>query len=216
VTDQRVHKRRARRAGPRVRRGTAASLVVLAVPLILGFLVMTGTFRQAEDIHTWEFVLQDAAGRPVSSADFADRHMLVYFGYTSCPDVCPATLAAVAETLDLLPARVRAELRVIFISVDPERDAGARLAGYVELFHPDILGLTGSPDAVRRAAEAYGVVYRKVGLGGQARFYALEHTSAVFLITPAQRLELLLSSDLEPRVMAERIAGRIDAWHATP
>lgn len=181
---------------------------LLAVPLLAGVLATAQPWRDPEP-RTWAFDLVDPRGEPVSNDDFPASHLLVYFGYTACPDICPTTLAAVAQAIDLLPSEVRADLRVLFISVDPERDRGARLADYVGLFHPDILGLTGTPAAVRQAAEAFGVVYRKAGLDQGEDAYSVDHTSALFLITPDRRLSLLLSSDLSPDTLAERIASRV-------
>jgi protein SCO1 len=128
------------------------------------------------------YLLQDPNGRSVSSDDFRGRFQLISFGYTYCPDVCPTTLvemAAILKRLDDNAARVQA----IFISVDPERDTGKVLKTYTEFFDPRILGLTGSPALVRRAADNFRIRYAKVREPGSEN-YAVDHSAGMILLGP--------------------------------
>lgn len=88
------------------------------------------------------FTLVDGSGKPVSDADFRGKWMLVYFGYTFCPDVCPTALGSLGSALDMLPASTLAKLQVVFVSVDPKRDGGPELTSYARAFHENIVGVT--------------------------------------------------------------------------
>jgi cytochrome oxidase Cu insertion factor (SCO1/SenC/PrrC family) len=125
------------------------------------------------------FALTDQAGKVRSDADFRGKLMLVYFGFTYCPDVCPTDLQAIGLTLDKL-GRDADQVQPIFITVDPERDTASHLADYVALFHPRLLGLTGSADAIRKAADAYKVYYARVPL--KDADYTVDHTAYIYLM----------------------------------
>lgn len=134
-----------------------------------------------------DFRLQSAAG-PVRLSDFRGKVVLIYFGYTWCPDVCPTNLAIIALALQQLTVEERNRVQVLFISVDPERDTPGRLHTYTRHFHPNILGLTGSEAAIERAARRYGAAYRRAGQSGSAMGYAVDHSSYVYVIDPGGRL----------------------------
>lgn len=128
------------------------------------------------------YLLMDANGRAVSNEDFPGRLQLISFGYTFCPDVCPTTLAEMAAVLGALgPDADR--LQAIFITVDPERDTASMLRSYVRFFDPRIIGLSGSPALVRRAADHFGVRYEQVREpGAPADQYAVDHSVGMFLL----------------------------------
>ncbi len=107
------------------------------------------------------FALVDHRGRTVTEKSFGGRYLLVFFGFTNCPDVCPTTLGDIARALDLLGSEANA-VRPLFVSLDPERDGPKRLAEYVKAFHPRIVGLTGTPRQIAAVAKAYRVFYEKV------------------------------------------------------
>ena len=107
------------------------------------------------------FELIDHTGKPRTERDFRGKLMLVYFGFTYCPDICPTDLQAIGQTLDKLGAEADS-VQPLFITVDPERDTAQHLAEYVPMFHPRLIGLTGSAEAIRKAADAYKVYYAKV------------------------------------------------------
>lgn len=132
------------------------------------------------------FTLVDQHGETRRESDFAGRYMLIYFGFTYCPDVCPTSLSVMTRALDRLAesAPDRAERIVpILISVDPERDTPEVLARYGEHFHPRLVALTGSADAVAEAAEAYRVYYRKAD-DPDSGTYLIDHTSIIYLMGP--------------------------------
>ncbi|OPY99315.1 electron transporter SenC [Bradyrhizobium sacchari] len=127
------------------------------------------------------FELIDQTGTPRSDRDFLGRLMLIYFGFTYCPDVCPTDLMAIGQALEQLGPDADA-VQPVFITLDPERDTVAHLAEYVPLFHPRLLGLTGSPAAIEAAAEAYKVYFAKVSIGKEAGDYTVDHTSFIYLM----------------------------------
>lgn len=129
---------------------------------------------------------------------------MVYFGYTFCPDVCPATLAKLADSLDLLGDKA-SEVQVIMVSVDPERDTPEMLKDYVTHFHPDFLGVTGDEATVNLVATLYGVVYEQAE-GSEATGYTIDHTSTVILVDREGYLKLVLPFE----GTAEQIASDID------
>lgn len=130
------------------------------------------------------YLLQDPNGRAVSSEDFRGRFQLIAFGYTYCPDICPTTLVEMATVLKELGADAE-RLQALFITVDPERDSGPLLKTYTEFFDPRIIGLTGSPALVRRAADNFKIRYAKVREpGSQPDRYAVDHSAGMILLGP--------------------------------
>jgi protein SCO1 len=125
------------------------------------------------------FHLVDQDGRTVSDQDFRGKPLLVFFGYTHCPDVCPTTLFDVSEVMRRLgPEADRAA--ALFITVDPRRDTPATLKDYLSSFDPHLRGLTGSTDATAAVAKAYRVYYKKVPTEGDD--YTMDHTAIVYLM----------------------------------
>jgi protein SCO1/2 len=133
-----------------------------------------------------DFTLHSATG-PVTLQDFRGKVVLLYFGYTQCPDVCPTSLAQCTQALSGLDKTEIDQVRMIFVSVDPERDTAARLKEYAEYFHPNMVGVTGSPDEVARAATLYGSSYARQPLRADGS-YAVDHSSFVYLIDRNGRL----------------------------
>ena len=143
------------------------------------------------------FELVDTQGETVTEQDFRGRYMLVYFGFTYCPDVCPSSLMDMSRALDRLaenaPEKAEA-VAPVFITVDPERDDPAAMAAYVDNFHPRLIGLTGSPEQVNAAADAFRVYYEKVSpqeyFGSEAAAegteadYLMAHSSYMLLMGP--------------------------------
>ena len=128
------------------------------------------------------YLLQDPRGRSVTNEDFRGRFQLIAFGYTYCPDVCPTTLVEMAAILKQLGEQAE-RVQPIFITVDPERDTGKVLQTYTEFFDPRILGLTGSPALVRRAADNFKIRYAKVREPGAGN-YAVDHSAGMILLGP--------------------------------
>lgn len=130
------------------------------------------------------FELVNHWGEPTVSEDFAGSYLLVFFGYTYCPDICPIALSRVSNALDMMGADARSVIP-LFITVDPARDTPEQLREYVKYFHPAIIGLTGSDEQVAAAAKAYGVYSAKVEDGtGDPDDYLMDHTSITYLMNP--------------------------------
>jgi protein SCO1/2 len=126
------------------------------------------------------FALTDHDGKRRTDAEFRGKLMVIYFGYTNCPDICPADLTSIALALDQLGDAADA-VQPVFITLDPERDTPADLAAYVTAFHPRLIGLTGTPDDIRKVATAYKIYYVKAGNAGGAD-YAVDHSAFIYLV----------------------------------
>lgn len=129
------------------------------------------------------FALTDQAGKARTDRDFRGKYLLVYFGFTYCPDVCPTDLQAMGLAMDQLGARADA-VQPLFVTLDPARDTAEHLAQYVPLFHPRLIGLTGSESAIAAAAEAYRVYYKRILFEKNAADYTIDHSAFVYLIDP--------------------------------
>lgn len=149
------------------------------------------------------FTVQSADG-PVSLDDFRGKVVLLYFGYTYCPDICPTALMSTAAALKLLSDQERQRVQTLFISVDPERDTPARLKEYATFFDPSILGATASPDTVADVAKRYGVFYarQQVDTGGG---YVVDHTSETLLLGPDGKLVGRIPHAAAPDVVVAEI-----------
>lgn len=133
-----------------------------------------------------DFALINHAGERVTESDFRGSYMLVYFGYASCPDVCPTELARMAAAVDMLAGEApaaAAQVVPVFVTVDPARDTQAVLEDYVAAFHPRMVGLTGSDAAINDIARDYRVYYAK-GETVDEDFYLMNHSSYIYLMGP--------------------------------
>ena len=146
------------------------------------------------------FALVDHTGKPRTDADFRGKVLLVYFGFTYCPDICPTDLAQIGLALDRLGPAAEA-VQPLFITLDPKRDTPEHLAEYVPQFHPRLIGLTGSAAAVRAAADAYKVYYRQVPRADGSD-YTVDHSAFLYVV---DRDGSYLGF-LPPGTSAERIA----------
>ena len=125
------------------------------------------------------FTLTDQTGKQRSDTDFRGKLMIVYFGYTYCPDVCPTDLMAITQALDALGPAAEG-VQPVFITIDPERDTKL-LADYISAFHRSLVGLTGSPDEIRKVANSYKAFYVKVQ-DERSRDYSIDHAGVIYLI----------------------------------
>ncbi len=148
------------------------------------------------------FTLVDQSGQTVTPASYRGRWLLVYFGYTTCPDVCPTTLQMISRALAALGTRA-SQVVPLFITVDPARDTPQVLAGYTSLFDKRIVGLTGSQTQVTAAEQAFRVYAAKVPQPGGS--YLMDHTSFIYLIDPDGHLRALFGSDATAATLAARL-----------
>lgn len=136
-----------------------------------------------------EFALTTHNGARVRLSDFRGKLVLLYFGYTHCPGICPTTLAEINQALKAL-GRAAVRVQVMMVTIDPERDTPARLAAYMSHFNPAFLGLTGTPREVAAVASGYGIYYKKDEPNARGE-YLIDHTSMVMVIDPTGRVRLL-------------------------
>lgn len=150
------------------------------------------------------FRLQGGDGRAVTDRDFLGRWMLVYFGFTHCPDACPTGLQTLATALDSLDPAARRQVAVLFITVDPERDTPALMAEYVTAFGPGITGLSGTPEQVAAVAKAYRVYYAKRPRAGSEE-YDVDHSTIIYLMDPRGRFAANFTHETTPEAVAARL-----------
>ena len=148
------------------------------------------------------FALSMPDGRRVTDATFRGKWLLVYFGYTSCPDVCPTTLSAMALALEKL-GPLADKVQPVFITVDPERDTPTIVGEYIKDFDPRFVGLVGSPQEIGTAAHEFHVYYRVRQLGNNE--YVVDHSSFIYLIDPNGAFVRLLTGDLPGHQLADEL-----------
>jgi protein SCO1 len=179
--------------------GRAFLMIVIALAAIAGGIVVSSKlFDRSQELRAAqafpearplpEFELETAAGEPLTRADLEGKWSLLFFGFTNCPDICPDTLAvldAVMGDLDTMGRERKPQ--VVFVSVDPERDAGEALSEYVAWFNPDFIGATGSPGALESFTRQLGVVYY-LGEPGADGYYSVDHSASVMIVDPQGRL----------------------------
>ncbi|MGF1473968.1 MAG: SCO family protein [Geminicoccaceae bacterium] len=146
------------------------------------------------------FELVDHTGETVTQADFAGKPMLLYFGYTFCPDICPTSLHTASLALDALGDDAD-KLSFVFVTVDPERDTVEQMAEYVDLFHPSLVGLTGSREQVDAAAEAYRV-YFQLHDSQDPEHYLVDHSTFLYVMSSDNRYITHFGHDTKPDEMA--------------
>jgi len=153
-----------------------------------------------------DFMLHNG-DRDVRLSDYRGKLVLIFFGYTSCPDICPATMATISAALKKLDDNEREKVQVLFISVDPERDTADSLDQFTEYFHPNILGVTGSKQEIDQVVKQYGSAYRKVS-SDSALGYLVDHSAAVYIVNAEGDLKDMLPVN-KP---VEDIVGSIRKW----
>lgn len=131
--------------------------------------------------------------RKVCLSDFKGKVVLLFFGYTHCPDVCPTALQTLSRTMGLLSEKDRDKVQVVFISVDPERDTPEQAQRYAEFFYPGFIGLSGKPEEIEKVAKDYMAYYRKVESGSKAG-YLVDHTAYIYLVDQKGQLKLFYPS----------------------
>jgi protein SCO1 len=184
--------------------------VVLAAAVVIAGVTLTVAMNHVSRLNAAQplpqigshFALSNTDGRRVSDATFRGKWLLVYFGYTSCPDVCPTTLSAMALALEKL-GPLADKVQPVFITVDPERDTPAIVGEYLKDFDPRFVGLVGSPQEIGAAAQEFHVYYRVRQLGNNE--YVVDHSSFIYLIDPNGAFVRLLTGDLPGHQLADEL-----------
>jgi protein SCO1/2 len=191
----------------------AAAVLALVVAGAASWFVLTPATRSmagGEALVGGPFTLVDQHGQERTEQDFAGRYMLIYFGYTYCPDFCPMSLSNMTQAMDLLPPEAAEQVVPVFITVDPERDTVAQLAEYAPLFHPRLVALTGSAEATKQAAQAYRVYFAKAG-DDDSDAYLMDHSTFIYLMGPDGDYVRHFAHNATPEEMAEAIEAAIAA-----
>jgi protein SCO1 len=179
-----------------------ASIFVIAVAAVaVNRASQVNAARQLPQIGG-HFALSTPDGRRVTDATFHGKWLLVYFGYTSCPDVCPTTLSAMALALDKL-GPLADKVQPVFITVDPARDTSKIVGEYVKDFDPRFVGLVGSSQEIGAAAQEFHVYYRVRQLGNNE--YVVDHSSFIYLLDPNGAFVRLLTGDLPGHQLADEL-----------
>lgn len=147
-----------------------------------------------------DFALDDPDGRRRSLADFRGKVVVLFFGYASCPDVCPTTLAKLATTMGLL-GEAAARVQVIFVTVDPARDTATRLKDFVPWFHPDFLALRGTPEATKAVLSEFRAIAIPRPIEGSMG-YVIDHSAGCYVFDPAGKLRLYAPDTLSAQDLA--------------
>lgn len=183
----------------------------LVVAFVLGFGTKTyldgqKDVEKKQQVTTEQSVLFGEGDKPVDIFDTSDdRIRIVYFGFTRCPDVCPTSLAMLAGALNQIDDAQNAQLRPMFISLDPERDEADASAKYAHYFHPMIEGLSAPLDVTTPLAHKYGVIFRKTELEGSELKYTLDHSSYFYFLKPDGTLITKVPHTLTPAPIVEAI-----------
>lgn len=181
---------------------------LLLVPGAMDRLLPKGMVSVGQATIGGPFSLVDHSGKRVTEADYRGRFMLVFFGFTFCPDVCPTALQVSAAALDKLGAKAD-RIVPLFVSVDPDRDTPEQLKSYVSSFHPRLVGLTGTQAEIDAVARAYRVYFKRVKDERSAAGYTMDHTSIVYLMGPDGRFVSHFTHTTSVEAMAAGLAKRL-------
>ena len=154
------------------------------------------------------FSLTDFNGKTRTLADFAGKVVVMYFGYTQCPDICPASMQGVAQAMDDLGEKAR-DVPFLFVTVDPERDTPEILKAYVTHFNPTFLALTGTPEQIALTAKDFKVYYKKVP-GKTPGSYTMDHTAGFYVFDPKGKIRLFEREGVSAKDLAQDINALIE------
>jgi cytochrome oxidase Cu insertion factor (SCO1/SenC/PrrC family) len=203
-------------------RWATAKLLVIALALLAGGAGAPATAQNDGDPSATElmdalmwghepvdtsFSLTDHHGKRRTHEEFRGKALIVYFGYMFCPDICPTDLQTIAQAIDQLGPKGEA-VQPLFITLDPDRDTSEALASYVSLFHPQLVGLTGVREEIRRVARGYKVYFARVS-GGSMSAYVLDHSAFIYLVDAAGRYVGFLPPGTTPERLAEAISPHL-------
>ncbi|WP_050527098.1 SCO family protein [Pseudorhodobacter aquimaris] len=156
------------------------------------------------------FTLVDHTGKTVTDADVITKPTLIYFGYTFCPDVCPLDNARNAEAVDILE-EMGMDVTPVFITIDPKRDTPEVMAEFADIMHPKMIGLTGSPEQVKAASQAYKTYFKSHDDDPNDEYYLVDHSTFTYLVLPQSGFADFFKRDVTADEMAQRVACFINA-----
>lgn len=184
----------------------AGSVLLFLFPQVFGLSPTANTHvaSSGKALIGGPFSLIDHHGKEVSEKSYQDKFKLIYFGYTFCPDVCPTELQVISSALDILGDKAKL-IQPLFVSVDPERDTVAILAEYVTNFHSSFVGLTGTPDQVKSAAQVYRVYYSKAKSEASDKDYLMDHSSIIYLMNKQGEFVKHFNFGVNPTELAAEI-----------
>ena len=191
--------------------GTIALFAALLAWVV--FFWQPGSARLAEAPKGGDFTLRAQTGQlgqhgQLALHDLRGKVVLLYFGYTLCPDICPTSLAFTAQGLAQLDAKELEKVQMLFVTVDPKRDTLERLKEYTTFFHPNIIGLTGTPEEIAAVAKLYGASYARQQVESAAG-YVVDHSADTYVIAPDGSLYATLPHATPPGVVAEKIRAAL-------
>lgn len=178
-------------------------LIVVLVTVLLRPYQFNGLVLQSPKPAA-DFTLKAAGDKPVSLSDYRDKLVVLYFGYTFCPDVCPTTLAEITKAMQKLGKKAE-DVQVLMVTVDPERDTPERLAEYMAYFDPGFTGLSGTPEQIAAAAAPFGIYYQKQE-GTAATGYVVDHTATISVLDRQGRVKLVWPFGTDGDAMAADLA----------
>lgn len=192
------------------------SIKALATLILCTALLLTGctepTAFKSTDITgvDWgkDFSLTDHHGQPRHLADYRGKAVILFFGYTQCPDVCPTTLSSMREVIGLLGADA-SRVQVLFVTLDPARDTANLLAQYVPAFHPSFIGLRGDEASIAALAKDFKVFYTKQA-GSTPGSYSIDHSTGSYAFDPQGRLRFLIRHGETPSIVAADLKLLLD------
>ena len=155
-----------------------------------------------------DFTLQNGNGKIVTDKDFRSKYMLVYFGYTHCPDVCPTTLLLISNALADIGATA-GRIQPIFITVDPDRDSPKATADYAGHFSKELLGLSGTPGQIKHVADGFKVYYTKVDQKNSALGYVVDHSGFIYLIGPDGKYVDHFAANVSEQELADGLSHEV-------
>lgn len=191
-----------------------ASLLLVALLAVSAGLVSGYLFSHKEEPTGYpglggDFTLQSTNGE-TSLSDFRGKVVVLYFGFVNCPDACPMTMGKVSAALQKMDAGLREQVRVVLVSIDPERDTPQMLANYMAFFGDEFVGLTGAPETVDEVARNYHVLYQRVEMPNSGLGYTVDHTSNTFVIGRDGVVKYIVSHGSEYTEYRDRIEDAIN------
>ena len=188
-------------------------IIILILLVIFSIFLLNNSYQktnfQKKSLIKSNFNLINQNKEPVSNKTFYGKFTLIFFGFTYCPDICPNTLNKISLAYDLLDDQVQKNLKVIFITVDPERDTSEVLKEYIDTFNPEFIALTGSTERIKEATESMGVFYKKTQIDKLSNEYQINHSSIKFLMDTNGNYLAHFSRELTHSELAENISKKI-------